>query len=259
MSDLLIGREDEVLTLTLNRPARLNALSNDMREGLLQALRDELVQPTARAVVIAGAGRGFCSGADLDPEAILARRGKVGRQMTAGINPIVRLLRESPVPVIAAVNGPAAGVGFSLALAADLIVAGRCACFALTFARIGASPDGGAIHMLTRRIGEMRTAQVAMLGRSISGEEAQALGLVAELAEEGGAVPAAMALAQRLAKGPTVSYAMIKRQILAASGATFDDALRLETLCQDTAFNSADFEEGVRAFAERRKPVFAGR
>ena len=217
----------------------------------------ELSEP--QAVVIAGAGRGFCSGADLDPDTILARRGKVGRQMTAGINPIVRLLREIPVPVVAAVNGPAAGVGFSLALAADLLVAGRCASFALTFARIGASPDGGAIHMLARRIGEARTAQVAMLGQAIGGAEAHALGLACELAEEGGAVPAAMALARRLAQGPTVSYAMIKRQILAAGGASLDDALRLETLCQDTAFNSADFEEGVRAFTERRKPVFAGR
>ena len=259
MSDLEVAREGAVLVLTLNRPERLNALSNEMREGLFAVLRGELTDPQARAIVLTGAGRGFCSGADLDPDTILSRRGKVGRQMTAGINPIVRLMREIPVPIVAAVNGPAAGVGFSLALGADLIVAGEGANFALTFTRIGASPDGGAIHSLCRKIGEARTARLAMLGKGMDAQEAMAAGLVTELAPDGQALPAAMALATRLAAGPGVSYAMIKRLILASAGGSLDDALRLETICQDTAFNSEDFEEGVRAFGEKRKPDFRGR
>ena len=259
MSDLEIARDGGVLTLTLNRPDRLNPLSMDMREGLIATLRAELMDPQARAIVLTGAGRGFCSGADLDLSTILARRGKVGRQMIAGINPITRLLREIPVPVIAAVNGPAAGVGFSLALSADLIVAARDASFQLTFARIGASPDGGALYMLARRIGEARTTRLAMLSQSLGAVEAEEIGLIAELTESGAALPAAMALAHRLAAGATTSLAMIKRQVLAAGNSSLDDALRLETLCQDTAFNSEDFEEGVRAFSEKRKPVFKGR
>jgi len=259
MADLEVTREGAVLVLTLNQPARLNPLSHTMREGLITALREELGNPQARAIVVTGAGRGFCSGADLDLSTILARRGKVGGQMVGGLNVLTRLMREIPVPVIAAVNGPAAGVGFSLALSADLLVAGACARFELTFTRIGAAPDGGAVHTLCRKIGEARAARIAMLGQGLSAAEADSCGLLTELAPEGQALPAAMALAQRLAAGPGVSYAMIKRQILASNGASLDDSLRLETLCQDTAFNSEDFEEGVRAFGEKRKPVFKGR
>lgn len=259
MADLEITREGAVLVLTLNRPERLNPLSNPMRDGLIEVFRQELAEPTARAIVLTGAGRGFCSGADLDLSTILSRRGKVGRQMVGGVNLITRLMREMPVPVIAAVNGPAAGVGFSLALSADLLVAGACARFELTFTRIGAAPDGGAVHTLCRKIGEARAMRIAMLGQGLGAAEAESCGLLTELAPEGLALPAAMALAQRLANGPSVSYAMIKRQVLASNGGSLDDALRLEALCQDTAFNSEDFEEGVRAFGEKRKPVFKGR
>ena len=138
-------------------------------------------------------------------------------------------------------------------------MAGACARFELTFTRIGAAPDGGAVHTLCRKIGEARAARIAMLGQGLGAAEADSCGLLTELAPEGQALPAAMALAQRLAAGPGVSYAMIKRQVLASNGASLDDSLRLESLCQDTAFNSEDFEEGVRAFGEKRKPVFKGR
>ncbi|OJJ12567.1 enoyl-CoA hydratase [Alphaproteobacteria bacterium AO1-B] len=258
MSDLLVKRDSGVLSLTLNRPDRLNALSTDMREGILSELLSELHAPSVRAVLITGSDRGFCSGADLDLETILARRQHIETQILGGINRVVQALRDLPVPVIAAVNGPAAGAGFSIVLASDIVIAAQSAKFHLAFSRIGAVLDGGASSLLTHRIGASRTTALAMLGGSMDAETAKDWGLVHEVTEDGSLLDTATALAQRLASGPTVALGLIKREIAAAQSASLDESLRLEAACQSKAFNTQDFEEGVRAFGESRKPNFLG-
>ena len=259
MSDILVARDDDLLILTLNRPEKLNAMSEDMRNGLLRELNTEMGGRSARAMLITGSGRGFCTGADLDPETILARRPTIETRIQAGINQVVRLMRDLPIPVIAAVNGAAAGAGVSLALASDIILAARSAKFHLSFAKIGAVLDGGSSSMLTHRIGAARTTALAMLGGSVDAETAQAWGLVFRVVDDESLNEEALALAKRLAAGPTVALGLIKREISAAQTASLDDALRLEAASQGRAFATEDFEEGVRAFTENRKPRFKGR
>ncbi len=259
MSDLLVERLDGLLILTLNRPDRLNALSEDMRDGLLRELTEEMRAPKARAVLITGSGDGFCSGADLDLDTILARRKSIETQILAGINRVVAVMRDLPVPIVAAVNGAAAGAGFSLALASDIIVAAKSAKFHLSFARIGAVMDGGASSFLTHRIGANRTAALAMLGGKIEAETAREWGLVHKVVDTNDLRAEALALTERLANGPTVALGLIKQEIKAAQTATLEEAMRLEAACQGRAFASEDFEEGVHAFQENRKPEFKGR
>lgn len=259
MSDILITREGDVLVFTLNRPDRLNPLSPAMREDLLTTLRDELATPKARAIVITGAGRGFCTGADLDLSTIMERRPLIETQMINGINQVIHLLRTIPVPVIAAVNGPAAGAGFGIALAADIMIVADSASFYLSFAKIGASPDGGCVATLCRKIGEARATALAMLGEKMDAQQAYDLGVAHQMVPTADCLPTAMELAQKLAKGPTTSYGLIKQQVAAAAASSLDDSLRLEASCQYRAFNSHDFEEGVTAFVEKRSPKFLGR
>jgi len=259
MSDVLVNLDGDLLILTLNRPDKLNAMSDDMRGLLLHELSAQLKAPTARAILITGNGPGFCSGADLDLETIFARRPVIENQILAGVNQLVRLLRELPVPVIAAVNGAAAGAGFSLALACDIIMASPSAKFHLSFARIGAALDGGASSMLTHRIGAGRTTALAMLGGNLDAQTAHDLGLVYKLVDGDVLQEEATALAKRLASGPTLALGLIKREISTAQYSTLDEALRLEAACQGRAFASDDFEEGVRAFSENRKPQFSGK
>jgi len=259
MSDLLVDRDGDVLILTLNRPERMNAMSDGIRNGLIRELSTEITTGAARAILITGAGRGFCSGADLDLETILARRPVIEGQMNAGINQFVRLMRDIPIPVIAGVNGAAAGAGFGIALSADIIIAAKSAKFYLSFSKIGAVLDGGSSLMLTQKIGASRTAALAMLGGNIDAETAQQWGLVHKVVDDDALKDEALALAKRLASGPTVALGLIKREISAAQSSSLDEALRLEAASQSRAFATADFEEGVRAFGESRKPDFQGR
>ena len=258
MSDLLVTRDSGLLTLTLNRPDRLNALSTEMREAMLAELSAELHAPSVRAVLITGSGRGFCSGADLELDTILARREHIETQILGGINRVVQAFRDLPIPVVAAVNGPAAGAGFSMVLASDIVIAAKSAKFHLSFARIGAVLDGGASSLLTHRIGASRTTALAMLGGSMDAETAKDWGLVHEVTDDEALLETATALAKRLAAGPTVALGLIKREIAAAQSTSLDDTLRLEAACQSKAFNTKDFEEGVRAFGENRRPNFLG-
>lgn len=259
MSDLLKERDGEVLILTLNRPEKLNALSDEMRLALQETLEQETRSPSARTILIRGAGRGFCVGADVDPDNILPRRARIRDQIEAGVNRVITLMRELPVPIVAAVNGPAAGAGVSLALASDIIVAGGSARFHLAFVRIGAVLDGGASYFLTRRLGAAKAAELAMLGDSLDAQRAEQMGLISRTVDDTMLESETLALSRRLAEGPAVALSLIKREIAVAESGTLTDTLRFEAQCQGRAFASDDFEEGIRAFQEKRKPLFKGR
>ncbi|MBJ6136083.1 enoyl-CoA hydratase/isomerase family protein [Marinobacter litoralis] len=259
MSDLLVEWQDDLLILTLNRAEKLNALTNEMREGLIHALSEQKNEPRARAILIRAAGRGFCVGADLQPDKILSRRETIQQEMEAGINQVVALMRSVPVPIVAAVNGPAAGAGFSIALAADVAIANESATFGLAFARIGAVLDGGASYFLSRTIGAARTRALAMLGKSISAAEALEMRLIYGVSEDSRLQDDALALALQLAKGPTVALGLIKAEVEMAQTAALDEVLTFEARCQGKAFKTEDFEEGITAFQHRRPAEFKGR
>jgi 2-(1,2-epoxy-1,2-dihydrophenyl)acetyl-CoA isomerase len=234
-------------------------MSADMRNGLLRELTAETDKPSVRAILLTGSGRGFCTGADLDLDTILERRALIEGQIKAGTNQVIRLMRDIPVPVIAAVNGAAAGAGFSLALASDFVVAAQSAKFHLSFAKIGAVLDAGSSSFLTHKIGAARTTALAMLGGSIDAQTAFDWGLAFNVVEDEDLMTEATTLAKRLASGPTRALGLIKASIEAARTSSLEDSLRLEAASQGQAFASEDFEEGVRAFSVNRKPVFKGR
>jgi 2-(1,2-epoxy-1,2-dihydrophenyl)acetyl-CoA isomerase len=245
-----------VATLTLNRPDALNALNAPLRRELLAAVKSAARDDVVRAVVITGAGRGFCAGADL--------RGGSGerdfrRVLAAEYNPLIEAIRACPKPVIASVNGVAAGAGMSLALAADLVIAAEEARFVPAFHRIGLVPDSGLGRTLVRALGRHRAFAILAGERQLSATEARDVGLVAtvvpatELAAETGR------LAARLAAGPTRGLALTKRLLARAEDATLAETLEAEAALQALAGRSEDHAEGVAAFAEKRDPSFRGR
>jgi 2-(1,2-epoxy-1,2-dihydrophenyl)acetyl-CoA isomerase len=251
-----VERTDGVATVTLNRPDSLNALNATMRAELLAACkaigRDEAV----RAVVLTGAGRGFCSGADL--------RGGAGerdfrRVLTTEYNPLVRAIRDLPKPVIAAVNGVAAGAGVSLALACDLVYAAEEARFIQAFVRIGLVPDSGSTRTLVRALGRHRAAQLIFSGDPLSAAEARDAGLVAAVVPADQLAATVREAAAGLAAAPTRALALAKRLMNAAEDATLDESLATEAALQELAGRTEDHAEGVAAFGEKREPRFVGR
>ena len=259
MSSLLTETVGDVLVLTLNRPEVKNAFNQDLREQFRDALSKERSETRHRAVLITGAGGTFCAGTDLDPDTILARGPVVEGQMQTGVNMIASLLRDLPVPVVAAVDGAAAGAGFGFALACDFVVVSDRASFHLAFSKIGVSPDTAVIANLVNRIGAARATAVAMLADPISAAEAMDLGLAHKKVAPEDLQETAMALATRLAQGPMVSHAMTKKLVNASYGGPDANYLALEAFCQSRAFTTEDFREGVTAFSEKRKPVFKGK
>lgn len=252
---LNVTQDGALVTLTLNRPHVLNALTPELLGELRDALEDA-ADDAVRAVLLTGQGRGFCSGADL-AEADLA--GKAAETVETLYNPVVQALASLQKPVIAAVNGVAAGAGMSLALACDLRLLSPRAVFALGFSRIGLVLDASLSYTLPRLIGSARTLELAYSGRKVEAEEALRLGLGEQLLPEDGFLAAATAFAQTLAAGPTQSYARIKAQLRASVNNTLEAQLALEAQLQGEASLTDDFAEGVRAFAEKRAPVFRGR
>ena len=249
-------QDGAVLTLTLHRPEALNALNAELRGALLAAFKAAGRDDAVHAVIVTGAGRGFCAGADL--------RGGTGerefrRVLTAEYNPLIEAIRTLPKPVVAAVNGAAAGAGMSLALAADLVIAVEGARFVPAFGRIGLVPDSGLTRTLVRGLGRHRAFEILLGERHLHAEDAQQLGLVAAVVPPDALVETARALADRLANGPTLGIGLTKRLVNAAEDATLAEALAAEAALQELAGRTEDHAEGVAAFGEKREPAFKGR
>jgi 2-(1,2-epoxy-1,2-dihydrophenyl)acetyl-CoA isomerase len=253
-----VTREGPLLTITLNRPERLNAMPPAMADELGQAFYD---LGDARAVLITGEGKGFCSGADLSARGEASALGGKGGSHEALINhynPAISQLIRANVPVICAVNGPAAGVGCSLALAADFTIAAKSAYFLQAFVNIGLVPDGGSTWLLTRAIGRARATRMMMLGEKISGTQAEEWGLVYKCVEDADLMTEARALAEKLANGPTVAYATMKRNIATALDQNLQMVLLAEAEGQRIAGATKDAMEGGMAFLQKRKAEFKG-
>jgi 2-(1,2-epoxy-1,2-dihydrophenyl)acetyl-CoA isomerase len=248
-----------VATVTLNRPEKLNSFTRTMHAELRSAL-DDVVAAQARSLVLTGAGRGFCAGQDLaDLGVEPGTMTDLGALIDENFNPLVRRLQALPLPVIAAVNGIAAGAGANLALACDITIASRSSSFVQSFVKIGLIPDSGGTALLPQRVGMARALGLAMTGNKLSAEEAQQWGLIWQVVDDAQLPEAAARLAAQLAGQPTKAIAAIKRAMRASTTHTFDEQLDLERDLQRELGNSYDYAEGVAAFIEKRAARFEGR
>jgi 2-(1,2-epoxy-1,2-dihydrophenyl)acetyl-CoA isomerase len=261
METVIVDRRGGELRITLNRPDAMNAWNKQLGSDLLAAVREAAADDAIRAVVITGAGRAFSSGADLKAGFDPTPEGHPDLQtvLHERYHPIITGLRELPKPALAAVNGPAVGIGCSLALACDLIVARESAYFLLAFVNIGLVPDGGSSLLVPERIGLARATEMAMLGERITARRALEWGLINRVVADDGFEAAVDELAGRLATGPTRAYGGIKRQLNAWLFDRMAQQLDLEASLQQQSAASGDFREGVQAFLERRAAAFGGR
>ena len=256
-----VERRGGELRITLDRPEAMNAWNKQFGLDLLAAVEEAAGDDEVRAVVITGAGRAFSSGADLkagfDPTP--SGHPDVRTVLKERYHPIITGIRRMPKPVLAAVNGPAVGIGLSLALAADLVIARESAYFLLAFVNIGLVPDGGSSLFVPERVGFTRATEMAMLGERIPARQALEWGLINRVAADEDFEAEVDALAERLASGPTRSYAGAKRQLNAWLYGRMDEQLALEADIQQQSAETGDFLEGVQAFLEKRPPAFGGR
>lgn len=252
--------EERVAWLTLNRPEALNALTAQVGREFIDAIDEVAASPGVRVVVLTGAGRGFSSGADLKEGFTRPEGGKpdVTTPLRAIFHPLILRLRTLEKPVIAAVNGGAVGIGCSLALAADIVIAEESAYFLMAFANIGLGLDGGASALLVGRVGHARASEMAMLAERVDADTALKWGLVNRVAPDGELLTVAGELAARFAAGPPGSYASIKRTLNAAAYTQLAQVLDLEATLQQERAESADFMEGVLAFVQKRPAEFTG-
>jgi 2-(1,2-epoxy-1,2-dihydrophenyl)acetyl-CoA isomerase len=252
------ARDQSLATLTLNAPDKLNAVSRKMIAEIKQAWEEIGADTSVRAVLLTGSGRGFCAGADLsDPDR--KNDADSGSALDKFFNPVIRTMRALPKPIVAAVNGVAAGVGMSFAMAADITIAAKSASFLQAFARIGLLPDGGSTWFLPRLVGEQRARALAMLAPQISAEQAKQWGLIWDVVDDAALMPTATELARRLANGPTQSLARIKDAMNQAAKNDLSQQLDLERDFQRELGRTEDFREGVTAFLAKRKAEFKGK
>lgn len=253
---LEIVYDDGVLRVTMNRPERLNALTAQMADRLAEELEGVAARDDVRVVLLRGAGGAFCSGADLSG-ADAHENFDVSSLDRA--NRIVRAIAALDRPAVAAVGGVAAGVGCSMALACDLVVAEEEATFLLAFTRIGLMPDGGATATVAAAVGRARAMRMALLGEPMTGRQAYDAGLISHVASAEELEPTAETLVRRLATGPPLAYAATKKAVNAATLGTLEDALARERTDQTVLLRTEDVAEGMRAFTGKRRPVFRGR
>lgn len=252
---------DQVATLTLNRPDRLNAFTSKMHEELRGALEQIRAPGAARCLVVTGAGRGFCAGADLSDRQPSSDGGApdLGQSLEKNYNPFILALRALEMPLVAAVNGPCAGAGMSLALACDIVIAARSASFLQAFCNIGLVPDAGSTYFLPRLAGRARAAGMALLGEKISAETALDWGLIWKVVDDAALMAEAGAVAKKLASGPTKGLALIRQALDKSWSNDLATQLDVERDAQRLAGRTQDFAEGVAAFLQKRPARFQGR
>ena len=261
MSSILVSQDAGVLTITLNRPEKLNAFNPEMHQLLRQAIERAGDDAGIRAALITGSGRGFCAGQDLAERNVSPGAAPIDLSVSIGsyYNPLVRRLRGLMKPVVCAVNGIAAGAGANVALACDLVLAARSASFVQSFVRLGLVPDSGGTYFLPRLVGTARAMGLALLGEKLSAEDAERWGLIWKAVDDDKLLAQANALARALAAGPTKGYGLVKRAIYASAGNSLEAQLDLERDLQRDAGSSADYREGVSAFMEKREPRYQGK
>jgi len=258
---VLVAVDSGVATLTLNRPERLNALDEKLGGELLQSVRDVGARPEVRCLVLTGAGRAFCAGGDvkeMHDKLGVSRPAEFFEGPLATFHELILTLRRLPQPVVAAVNGPAVGAGMNLALSADIVHASERAVFSEAFVKLGLVPDCGGTFFLPRLVGPARAAELMFTGDTIDAQRALELGIVSRVVPPGELLSGAVAVATRLAAGPPLAIARCKELLLSSFGSSLEDMLRLERQAQIECGGTADFGEGLRAFAEKRAPRFEG-
>jgi enoyl-CoA hydratase/carnithine racemase len=259
---LLYEVKDGIATLTLNRPERLNALGGTLRQDLHDAVTRAGADPEVRVMVVTGAGKGFCSGGDVKAMGE-AKAGQRERPLLEKIAPgrdrTLLAMREAPQPIIAAVNGAAAGAGMNLALGCDLRIASTSAKFTQAFVKRGLHPDWGGTYFLPRVVGMAKACEMIFTGEMIDAAEALRLGIVSRVVAPEELLPTAYDLARRIAAGPPVAIRLAKRSLYANEDLDLRGALQMETMAQNICFETEDATEGIRAFGEKRAPIFKGR
>jgi len=259
---LFYEAKDGIATLTLNRPERLNALGGTLRQDLFDAVTRAGADPEVRVMVVTGAGKGFCSGGDVKAmgEAKAAQRERpLIEKIAPGRDRTLLAMREAPQPIIAAVNGAAAGAGMNLALGCDIRIASTAAKFTQAFVKRGLHPDWGGTYFLPRVVGMAKACEMIFTGEVIDAAEALRLGIVSRVVAPEELMPTAYDVARRIAAGPPVAIRLAKRSLYANEDLDLRGALQIETMAQNICFETEDATEGIRAFGEKRAPMFKGR